>query len=173
MASKAKVNWLAVRTAYVVKGYTAQRCAEEFQVDITTVKKRASKENWTEERHRNTTQGHLVATEDMRAIVADITAGHVAAADNQVRLAEKVTRKLEEFVDQIEVGDIRTLRSIIEAGARLGEWTDKGIAASRSSRGLRPGEASEGNVKDGDSFTYEWVEAPRPLEAQTDQSQTA
>ena len=106
MASKAKVNWLAVRTAYVVKGYTAQRCAEEFQVDITTVKKRASKENWTEERHRNTTQGHLVATEDMRAIVADITAGHVAAADNQVRLAEKVTRKLEEFVDQIEVGDI-------------------------------------------------------------------
>ena len=164
MAGKSRVNWLAVRTAYVVKGYTAQRCADEFEIDITTVKKRASKEGWTGERHRNTTQGHQVATEAMLTIVADVAASHVAAAEQQVRLAQAVAIKLDQAIQEADASDIKHLRSIIEAGARLGEWMDKSISASRSSRGLRPGEASEGNAKDSDSFTYEWVEAPRPKE---------
>ena len=174
MARQSTVNWLAIRTAYVVKGMSAQQCADEFKIDRATIARRASKEGWTAERHSNVTAGSDVVTNEMREVVASIAAGHVAAADQQVRLAQAVADKLEEAIAKVDPRDIRTLRSIIEAGARLGEWTDKGISSSRASRGLRPGEASDGQSGGTEVFTYEWVEAPRPAEELSPaESQTA
>ena len=171
MAGKEKVNWLAVRTAYIVKGYTAQRCADEFGVDVTTVKKRASKEKWTDERHRITTQGHLVATEDMRAIVAEVSASHKAAANRQVILAELLAVKLEEAIRSVDGKDVSKLRSLIEAGKSLGEWTERGIISARLSDGLRPGDSSDGrDIGEADLGVIEFIipaPPPKALETQT------
>lgn len=63
-------TWLAIRTAFVVKRWSASKCAEEFKVDVTTIKKRASKEGWTHERNRNATAGQSVAEDEARQAVA-------------------------------------------------------------------------------------------------------
>lgn len=76
---RGKVNKLAVRTAYVVKGWPAQKCADEFGVNVTTVKLWASREGWTAERNRNTTQGAQIATDEARMVVADAIATVEAA----------------------------------------------------------------------------------------------
>lgn len=80
---RGKINWIAVRTAYVVKGWTAQKCADEFGIDVTTVKKRASAEGWTQERHHATTNATEATTQEARAIMVaaalDLRAEHAKA----------------------------------------------------------------------------------------------
>jgi hypothetical protein len=68
--ARSKINWIAVMTAYVVKGWSAQKCADEFSIDVTTIKKRASAEGWTAQRNRNTTHATEAATEEATQIVA-------------------------------------------------------------------------------------------------------
>lgn len=60
---------MAVRTAYVVKRWSAQRCAKEFGIHETTIKTWASKEGWAKERDSIATDGREAATQEIRKTI--------------------------------------------------------------------------------------------------------
>lgn len=150
------VNWIAIRTAYVVKGWSAQKCADEFSVDPTTIRKRASKEAWTAERHKNTTAAATVATETARAIVAEIaasaTASHLAAADEMLAIARGSLADLK---------DITNARTRIAARKDAIEGFERALRSHRLILGLREGQASD-SERDSDGGIPEFVEFESP-----------
>ncbi|MDB5092461.1 MAG: hypothetical protein JWO85_562 [Candidatus Eremiobacteraeota bacterium] len=135
---RTKANWIAIRTAYVVKGYSAQKCATEFSVDVTTIKKRASSEGWTAERHRNTTQGGKVAEDAARDAVAKANAERQqsdrAFTDSLQALVENGKKKLEKIKDP---GDyIMAASRLVAAGQRV-------VLTRRIVTGTVPGQPSD------------------------------
>ena len=134
------VNWTSVHTAYVVYGWTAAKCAQEFGVNITTVSLRASKEGWTDERTRNTTNTSLATTEAALAIVAKVSATHVEAAENILRLTRIAAGKFEEYMAGATP---KEMRGVVETGRALSEWTERAMTASRLAQGMRPGDKSD------------------------------
>ena len=137
------VNWIAIRTAYVVNGWTAQKCATEFGLNITTVSIRASKEGWTDERTRNTTNTSIATTEAMLAVVAHVSATHVEAAENILRLTRIAAGKFEEYMANATP---KEMRGVVETGRALSEWTERAMTASRLAQGMRPGDKSAPDI---------------------------
>jgi len=139
-------NWLAIRTAYVVHGKTAQECADEFHVDVTTVKKRASKEGWTTERHRNATQGAEVVAGEMRAAVRSQIESHAGRANRALEMADKLADKIESAIENLKPEDLRGVRSVTETFHRFSEALSKGFGSDRLVRGIKDGNASDADV---------------------------
>lgn len=133
MPDKPKHNWLAIRTAYVVKGYTAQQCATEFKVDVTTVRKRASKEGWTAERHANTMHGEDVAKDDARKIVA-------AAAQSHREVLSKLTALVDDSIT--ELATIEDIGERILARQRTITMATRIVVTGRIVDGNLPGQPS-------------------------------
>lgn len=132
-----RINWIAVRTAYVVKGWSASKCAEEFNIDPTTIKKRASTEGWTAERHRLSTEATAVATEDIKS-------GSIAAI-NAVREDHAIlVRRMHTILDGIDedIAAIKPGRSRIEARKAGAETFGTVLKSSRLVLGIRDGDAS-------------------------------
>jgi hypothetical protein len=135
---RAKVNWLAVRTAYVVKGYTAQKCATEFGVDVTTIRKKASSEGWTAERHANTMQGENVAVDGASEVVAAANAERVqsdrAFSEWLQSLVEGGKEQLAKITDPAE--NILARNRLVAAGHRI-------VTMKRTVQGVVPGQPSD------------------------------
>ena len=154
-----KINWIAIRTAYVVKGWSAQKCADEFEVNPTTIRVKASKEGWTAERNRNTTDATAAVVEDMRAVVAADLDAHRRVTDRMVTVSELALNEIEQLFrlipsafDKATVGKdplavylarSKVLRSLVETGAKLEEWAAGSITTGRLVRGMKVGESSE------------------------------
>jgi hypothetical protein len=133
------INWLAIRTAYIVKGWSAQKCANEFGVDPTTIKKRASKEGWTTERHQNTTAAVEAATTEAKRLVEEAFAEDRDYAARMLQIASDV----EEDLAATKAG-----RGRIEARRSAVETMDRALRASRLVKGLKDGQASEGTAEE-------------------------
>jgi hypothetical protein len=140
-------NWIAVRTAYIVNRWPAQRCAEHFDMDVTTIRKRASKEGWTAERHALTTSADRVAIERAREHVDSIAASHVDATNRVIALADRIADRVDAALDKLERDesgdDFATLRRVVEVFDRYADGVSKALAVNREVRGLRSGDASE------------------------------
>ena len=76
----ARYNWIAVRTAFVVKRWSYQKCADEFKLDVTTIKKRGSKERWVEQRDLAVTDGKAIVAQDLLAEARATTEAATSAA---------------------------------------------------------------------------------------------
>lgn len=131
---RAKINWIAIRTAYVVKGWSAEQCSQEFGVDRTTISKRASKEGWTQERHRNTTDATRAVTEDARAIVAEARETHL---DFMAWVRDQIKGSEEDLVQ------ITSARSRIEARRQIAAMAKDYVQIEREVMGRKTGEASD------------------------------
>jgi uncharacterized protein YjcR len=149
------VNWIAVRTAYVVRGYTSQQCADEFGIDVTTVKKRASKEGWTQERHRNATQGAEVVSEAMKAAVTAHMGGQAARVQRALDLQDAIQAKIGTLIDAIDLTKPAQLRSIVEMNRTSVESLTRLVESDRLVRGITTGKPSDGEVEQADdAFTF-------------------
>ena len=189
MPAKAKVNWLAVRTAYVVKGWSAQRCAEEFNVHHVTVKNRASKEGWTAERTRNTTRGSEVVAEVMRQAVDEQIEQNAEAAAETIahqmdtlalgarlgnKLAIAAERLLDKYINEDEVDGEGKFVAGIQPGEKqseadvlnaIADAVRKAVTVGRDIGGLEKGKPSVVTGKDVNAprrFTF--AVAPKPVE---------
>jgi hypothetical protein len=135
---RATANWIAIRTAYVVKGYSAQKCAAEFGINVTTVKLRASKEGWTAERNRNATHGSEVAADAARAAVDKANAERAqsdrAFTDSLQQLVEQGKAKLAEIKDPGEF--VMAASRLVAAGQRV-------VLTRRIVTGTVPGQPSD------------------------------
>ena len=158
------INWLTIRTAYVVKGWSAKDCAAEFHVDVTTIKKRASKEKWTDERHRNATAGAEVVAEELRDAVVLELREHAKRVERALRLGDALVEKLESALAAVPVGDARALRTVVEQFSRYMDALSRGVNADRLVRGVRDGAPSDaGAADDGKPTMIEFriVDGPR------------
>jgi hypothetical protein len=152
---KKPINWLAVRTAYVVHGYTSARCAEEFGIDATTVKKRASKEGWTTERHRNATQGAEVVSDAMRAVVTAHVVGQAARVGRALDLQDAIQEKIRELVDSGDVKTVSQIRSLVEINRTSVEALTRLVDSDRLVRGISVGKPSDAEAEaSDDAFTF-------------------
>jgi hypothetical protein len=161
---------MAVRTAYIVQRMTSEECSEAFDVHPTTVKTWASKEGWTAERDRRTTDATGVVVDELHNAVAEACANHIKASD---RILETVTILADKLVELVKLeptednkSGARYLRSLIESGKSLGEMADKVIGIGRLSRGLRPGDASVPETVSDQPFAF-FVEEQTAEESQT------
>lgn len=133
MPEKPKHNWLAIRTAYVVKGYTAEHCATEFGVHVVTVRRRASKEGWTAERSANATSGEKVAQDEARKVVASAAQSHRA-------MLAKLDKLVDDSITDIEA--ITDLGEKILARQRTITMATRIVVTGRIVAGELPGQPS-------------------------------
>jgi hypothetical protein len=135
---RATINWLAIRTAYVVKRWSPARISTEFGIHPTTVKTRAAKEGWTAERDRNATQGDQVATDESRKVVEaaaqERTQSDRAFSDSLQALIEGAKAKLEKIEDAGEY--ILAVSRLVTAGHRI-------ITTKRTVQGVVNGQPSD------------------------------
>jgi len=170
MAGKSKTNWLAIRTAYVVKGWSAARCAEEFNLHPTTIKTKAAKEEWTTERDRNATDATAVVANEIREAVQDQVNRHMIVTDRMVEITDALSAKYIEMIRTFNPEDARGFRALIECGKSLSEMTKNTIGTSRLSRGLTEGDQTveQGNVGP-ETYEVEYV-VREPLALETSET---
>lgn len=135
MAAHSSKTWLQIRTAYVVRGWSAQQCADEFGIDRATISRRASKEGWTQERHRTITEAQQHVTDTMVSATQDALVLHASIAD---QIAQAVSKGMDEW-ESMPPG-----RSKAETLRVYAEAADKAIRLGRDVRGIRPGQSSDG-----------------------------
>jgi hypothetical protein len=135
---RAKVNWLAIRTAYVVKRWTPAKISAEFGIHPTTVKTRAAKEGWTAERDRNATAGDLVATDESRKVVD-------AAAAERAQSDRAFTDSLQALVEagKAKLAEIKDPAEYIMAASRLVASGQRVVLTRRIVTGTVPGQPSD------------------------------
>ncbi len=131
-------TWLAIRTAYIVKRWSAQKCAECFHVDATTIRKRASKEGWTRERHRNATASRSVAEEETRNVVRDESARRQQLMDALIVWAAKQIQDSE-----ADLALIKIPRSRISARRDIMEMVDRFVKTGKLADEDRPTERDD------------------------------
>jgi uncharacterized protein YjcR len=152
---KKPINWLAVRTAYVVHGYSAQRCADEFGINPTTVKKKASEEGWTTERTRYATDGATVVAEEMRAVVSAHLRGQAARVGRALNLQDAIQEKIGTLIDSVDLTKPGQLRAIVEMNRTSVESLTRLVESDRLVRGITSGKPSDGEIEQvDDAFTF-------------------
>lgn len=130
---KPKHNWLAIRTAYVVKRWTPAEIAKEFSVHPTTVKTRAAKEGWTAERDRNATESQEVANAESRKVV-------LAAAQSHRDILTKLTKLVDDSI--AEIAEIEDKGERILARQRTVTMATRIVVTGRIVAGEVPGQPS-------------------------------
>lgn len=134
-------TWLAIRTAYIVKRWSAQKCADEFHIHVTTIKKRASEEGWTKERHF---KGHQVRTgsdtaeEETRTLIRDESARRQQLMDALIVWAAKQIQDSE-----ADLALIKIPRSRISARRDIMEMVDRFVKTGKLADEDRPTERDD------------------------------
>ncbi|MDD5510893.1 MAG: hypothetical protein PHI12_08785 [Dehalococcoidales bacterium] len=65
-----KTNWIKIKQAYIEGTETQEELADKFKVNFGTLRNRASKENWTEQRKLFTHKVDTLRTEQKSIIMA-------------------------------------------------------------------------------------------------------
>lgn len=145
-------TWLAIRTAYIVKRWSAQKCADEFHIDVTTIKKRASKEGWTKERHF---KGHQVRTgsdtaeEETRKAVRDVATRQQELADMMIAWVANHIKDSAQDLQQMtttskkDSDKIAAARSRISARRDMVEMVDRFVKTGKIAGEDRPAERDD------------------------------
>jgi hypothetical protein len=125
--------WMQIQTAYIVKRWSAARCAKEFGVDPTTIRKRASREGWTKERHRNATDASAAAMADLKGVV------ELEAAERQA-MRDHVWAWFGNIILQshADLPKIKNPRSRISARRDIAEMVDRFVKTGLQADEGRP-----------------------------------
>lgn len=135
-----KPNWIAIRTAYVVKGWSASKCAAEFSTPVDTIKRHASKEKWNAERHRTDT-GVNKAAADAAAQEAR-EAVQKAAAEKAKTDRELVNLQRAAVEDAITIRDSLTGADRLVANSAIVLMVTRAIGTGRTVDGMTHGQPS-------------------------------
>lgn len=141
------VNWIAIRTAFVVKGWSAQKCADEFGLNPTTIKLRAAKEGWTAERTRiATASADSVAIEIGKATQEQLRI-HAERAESRNSLGDRLQVLIEKLITQAEANPTAPLvRAASESYEKLMSGHAKGVQVDRIVRALDDETPSDGGT---------------------------
>jgi hypothetical protein len=99
MARKTPQEWAEIRAAYRRGEGSLRELAERHQVPFDTLKKRAAKESWAEERHQVGTEAATRAIEGDIESVAAMLAKHRRAA---ARFTELALQRLEDLAKDVD-----------------------------------------------------------------------
>ena len=178
---------LRVRTAFIVKGWSAEKCGEEFNLAVRTVKEWATREGWNAERTRLVSDGQAIVEEELREVVADGIRAHLsitdrvtAAANDMLGEADRLRRMLPDAFDEafqkaegnaerakIVNSRMNTLRGITEIYLRVTQMASDSIRTGRLVRGIQDGQASAPDASQGPPTKIEYV-IPTGIEAAPD-----
>ena len=103
-------DWLTIKTEYVMSNYDLPTLAQKYGVSYSTIRKRSSKEHWTEQReeHRNNvgTLTEQKAAEKISDIESDIAA---VKARTRLALWEEIGRRIQDGASELESADLRRM----------------------------------------------------------------
>jgi hypothetical protein len=134
------INWIALRTAYIVKGWSAQKCADEFGLHPTTVKTRAAREGWAKERDRNMTDATAAATAEAREQVAEMA---MVVRERHANLVVRLHSLLDGIEEDIAVA--KPGRSRAETRRAGMDAFEKAVKIGRLALGITEGQSSVGD----------------------------
>lgn len=140
---RGRVNWIQVRTAYLIQGWSMAKCAEEFGIDPTTVRKKAAAEGWTQQRRDGVTAADLIATNEVAIAVATSRAEFQAGLNRQLSGMFALLVDGAADIAAAKPGRARaeTRRAVIESYALVAK-------TGRENMGLQPGQSTFTDVND-------------------------
>jgi hypothetical protein len=138
-----KVNWIALRTAYVVKGWTLEQCAQEFSVNPTTVRTRAAKEGWRAERDRNLANATKAATEQATNLV---TTAAIELRSEHAKAVAQLNALLDGSAE--DVASCKPGRSRAETRRACFESFKIALGLQRTVLGITDGQSSVADAED-------------------------
>lgn len=92
------VDWERIRIEYIAGGTSLRKLADKYGVSVSMVKRRATKEKWTDERTKTEPKVHQETVQKMVRRVAESNAEN---ADIAARIRMKLLRRLEHEIDAL------------------------------------------------------------------------
>ena len=168
--------WLQIRTAYLIRGWTMEQCAEAFpEITSSAIRMRAGKEGWADQRKQITAQGHEMLNEELRTAVRDQVAevlkgtklevqSRITILERGTRIADKLAlaaeQLLEEYLDGlIYPGDRQSKADVLNACA---DAARKAVQVGRDIAGLETGQANVEDEKSRSKTISVVVQPPPP-----------
>ena len=106
------VDWLAIKTEYINGGISYRKLAEKYGVTFGTLRSRADKEKWVEQReeqqHKISTKSAQKTAEKISDVLSDAAADEVSIK-SRIRL--KIYREIENRLnaEEVDASDFRKL----------------------------------------------------------------
>jgi len=97
-------DWIALKNEYVNTDISYRKLAEKYGVSFPTVRDRAKKEKWAEEK---AAQRHKVVTVTSQKIAAVTIKKEVDRVTRIINLADRLSDKLEESIEQLDTYIVR------------------------------------------------------------------
>ena len=106
-------DWNAIRTEYITTATSYRKLAEKYGVSFCTLRDRAKRENWAEERK---TQHDKVVTETAQAITDVVVKNEVKRVERLLSISDKLIDKIERAVAELDRAQVtnKTKTKVIE-----------------------------------------------------------
>lgn len=92
------VDWERIRAEYIAGGVSYRKLADKYGVSINSMKKRAARDKWNDERTKTAPTVHR---ETVRKTVQRVTDEYAENAAIAVRIRAKLLRRLEHEIDSM------------------------------------------------------------------------
>lgn len=111
-------NWAKIKREYINGEGSYTDLSKKHNVSFSTLSKRGAAENWTETRERHL---QLIREETERKVAEKIadTESDIAAMMSRIRL--KLTKKIEQAVDNLEELDTAEIRKLVQSFKDMSE----------------------------------------------------
>ena len=119
-----KTDWIKIKNEYINTGISQRKLAEKYGISYNTLKDRANKEKWAEQRE----QQHIRITSRTHQKTADkIVKSEVDRIANILALGDKLSARIDKAIGQLETAfvdgeeietgivDVRGLRSLVQS----------------------------------------------------------
>lgn len=103
-------DWLSIKTEYVTTNCDLPTLAKKHGVSYSTIRKRSSKEHWSEQREEHRHNLGTLAAQKAAEKIADIEAD-IAAVKAKTRLAlwSEIGRRMQDGASELEGADLRRM----------------------------------------------------------------
>ena len=101
-------DWQAIKTEYITTDTSYRKLAQKYGVNVTNIAKKASSENWVEQRKQ-------YATKKQSKTLEKISQQEANRAAKIHSVADKLLNKIEKMVDSEEPLDTKGIRALTAA----------------------------------------------------------
>lgn len=116
------VDWLAIRNDYINGGGSYRKLAEKYGVPFGSLRSRAEKENWPEQKKE---QLHKISTKTAQKTAEAIVKKEVKRAQRMMEIHDQLLDKLEQAVSELNIAQVTNKKKTKVIEYKNGKRPDK------------------------------------------------
>lgn len=105
------IDWIKIKNEYINSNISQRKLAEKYKVSFNTLKDRANKECWSNEKKK---QHNKITTETQQKTAEIIVEAEVDRVANIINLSDKISAKIDKAIEQVD--KILVDGEIVDAG---------------------------------------------------------